>query len=69
MFICSMVLRCTGTLKLESGPVTVDLTTTVVHSYKLPRNDFIPLQSLSKVLNDHTEKHRMQGTPNALLYK
>jgi len=35
MFICDMVLRCTGTLKagFKSGPVTADLTTTVVHIY------------------------------------
>jgi len=31
VFIYGMVLRCVG----ESGPVTKDLTTTVVHSYKL----------------------------------
>jgi len=33
MFICGMVLWCAFALKqLESGPVTVDLTTTVVHT-------------------------------------
>jgi len=42
VFICGVVLRCAGTLKprLESGPVTGDLTTAVVHSYKLLINDF-----------------------------
>jgi len=37
MLICSMVLRCAGTLKpgFESGMVTADLTTTVIHSSKL----------------------------------
>jgi len=33
MFICGMVFR------LESGPVTADLTTTVIHNYKLLIND------------------------------
>jgi len=44
-----MVLLCTGTLKplLESGPVTADLTTTVVHSYKLLINDGKPVHSLT----------------------
>jgi len=28
--------------QLESGPVTADLTTTVVHSYKLLMNDIKP---------------------------
>jgi len=37
MFICSMVLHCAGTFKTrpESGLVTADLTTIVVHSSKL----------------------------------
>jgi len=38
MFICGMVLRCAGTIKpglSQAGPVTADLTTTVVNSYKL----------------------------------
>jgi len=41
MFICGMVLRVCWYLKtqLESGPVTTDLTTTVVHSYRLLIND------------------------------
>jgi len=40
MFICDMVhvLQCAGkwhiNTRLESGPVTADLTTTVVHRYK-----------------------------------
>jgi len=42
MFICAMVIWCAVTLKtrLESGPVTADLTTTVhvVHRYKLLKN-------------------------------
>jgi len=45
MFICGMVLRCAGTLK--PGPVTADLTTTVVHSSKLPINDVKPDHSLT----------------------
>jgi len=36
MFICDMVLR------LEPGPVTADLTTTVVYSSKLLINDVKP---------------------------
>jgi len=32
--------------RLESGAVTADLTTTVVHSYKLLINDITPVQSL-----------------------
>jgi len=47
MFICGMVLRCDGTLKLEYGPVTADLTTTVVHSSKLLINDIKPDHSLT----------------------
>jgi len=41
MFICGMVLRCAGDIKtrLESGPVTADLTTTIVHNYTLLIND------------------------------
>jgi len=44
-----MVLRCAGTLiiRLESGPVAADLTTTVVRSYKLLTNDVI-LRSLTQ---------------------
>jgi len=39
-----MVLRCAGTFKirLESGPVTVDMTTTVIHLYNSMRKDFKP---------------------------
>jgi len=33
--------------RLESGPVTADLTTTVVHSYKLLINNDIPVHSLT----------------------
>jgi len=50
LFIC----RINGTLvywhiktQIESGPVTVDLTTTVVHSYKLLINDINPDHSLN----------------------
>jgi len=32
--------------RLESGPVTADLTTTVVHSYQLLINDVKPVHSL-----------------------
>jgi len=49
MFICGMVLRCADTPKqtrLESGPVTTDLTTTVVQSYSSLRNDVKPVHSL-----------------------
>jgi len=39
MFMCGMVLQCAGMLKpwVDSGPVTADLTTTIIHifSYKL----------------------------------
>jgi len=34
---------------LESGPVTADLTTTVVHSYKLLINDVKPDHSLTPI--------------------
>jgi len=50
--ICGMILHCAGTLKvktwLETGPITADLTTTVVHtcSYKSLINDFKPIHSL-----------------------
>jgi len=50
MFICGMVFRCVcWHIKtcLESGPVTADLTTTVVHSSKLLINDFKHVHSLS----------------------
>jgi len=48
MFICGMVLRVCWHIKtrLESGPVTADLTTTVVHSYKLLTNNVKPVHSL-----------------------
>jgi len=51
MLIYGMVLRCAGTLKiwLQSGPVTADLTTTVVHSSKLLINDVKPHQSLTHI--------------------
>jgi len=35
MFICGMVLHCSGRINLaKSGQVTADLTATVIHSYK-----------------------------------
>jgi len=48
MFICGMVFDGVISLKtrLESGPVTADLTTTVIHSYKLLINDVKPDHSL-----------------------
>jgi len=48
MFIYSMVLRCAGTLKtwIQSGPVTVEMTTTVVHSYNFLINCIKPFLSL-----------------------
>jgi len=57
MFICGMVLPCAGTScfpgkhstlkpRLESGPVTADMTTTVVHSSKLLINDVKPTHSI-----------------------
>jgi len=42
VFICGMVLRC---VRLESGPVTEDLTTTVVYSYKVLTHDVKPVHS------------------------
>jgi len=49
MFVCGRVLRCAGTDKtrFESGPVTADLTTTVVHNFKLLINDVKPDHSLT----------------------
>jgi len=37
---------------LESGPVTADLTTTVIHSYKLLINDVKPVHSLTHSMNE-----------------
>jgi len=42
--------------RLESGPVTADLTTTVVHSYKLPMNDITHVRSLTLYLCTREEK-------------
>jgi len=52
MFICGMVFRCAETLKtrLQSGPVTADLTTTVVHSSKLLINYVKPDRSLTPTI-------------------
>jgi len=48
MFICVMILRCTGTLKSGlSLDRTVNLTTTVVYSYKSLKNDVKPIHSLA----------------------
>jgi len=51
MFIRGIVLRCAGTMKtrLESGPVTADLTTPVVHSSKLVIHDVKPDQSFTHI--------------------
>jgi len=52
MFICSMILKT----QLEYAPVTTDLTTTVVQSFKLLMNDFNPVDShtlLEKFKTDH----------------
>jgi len=38
--------------QLESGPVTTDLTTTVVHSYTLLTNDIKPVYSLTYKANN-----------------
>jgi len=48
MFICGMILWVCWDIKprLESGPVTADLTTTVVHSSKLLINNVKPVHSL-----------------------
>jgi len=52
MFICGMVLRCAGTLKpgLSQEQLQQDLTTTVVHSYKLLIN-VKPVLSLTQLYN------------------
>jgi len=58
MLILGMVLQCAGTLKFhfESGPVTADLTTTVVHRYKLLRNHVKTLHSgNSRLIKAHFE--------------
>jgi len=47
MFICGMVLRCASTIKSKAGPVTADLTITVIHSSKLLINDVKPDHSLN----------------------
>jgi len=47
LFICGIVIWCAGKLThgFESGPVTADLTTTVVHSYKLLINEVKPVHT------------------------
>jgi len=54
MVICSMLLQCAGTLKtwVESGSVTADLTTTVIHSYKSMRHDIKPVYSHTLLLQN-----------------
>jgi len=48
MFICGIVLRCAGTYtRLGAGSVTAEMTTTVVHGYKLLINDVKPVHSLA----------------------
>jgi len=49
VLICDTVLQCAGTLKMSfslQGPVTADLTNSVVHSSKLLTNNVIPVHSL-----------------------
>jgi len=49
VFICGMVRRSVYwhlKTRLESAPITADLTTTVVYSYKLLINDVKPVRSL-----------------------
>jgi len=47
--------------RLESGPVTVDLTTTVVHSSKLLINDGKPDHSLTtKRKNEEEKSHEIK---------
>jgi len=55
MFIFAMVLGCVGTFKtwLESEPVTEDLTTAVVHSYKLLLNGVKLVHSLTHSCTIH----------------
>jgi len=53
MYVCGMVLRCAGKLKAGlslAGPVTANLTTTVVHSSKLLINDVKPDHSYILIL-------------------
>jgi len=48
MFICGMGLWCASTIKPGLSlvrPVSEDLKTTVVHSYKSPLNDVKPVHS------------------------
>jgi len=53
-----MVLQCAGklTTPLESGPVTTDLTTTVIHSYKLLIND-VKTRSLTHFFTVNKQVH------------
>jgi len=43
-------------IRIESGPVTADLTTTVVHSYTLLINDVKPSLTLSNPTNQPTNQ-------------
>jgi len=55
--------------RLESGPVTADLTTTVVHSYKQLINDVKPVHSLIQSIDIRLEmsnKLHMSLTVNIL---
>jgi len=60
MFICSMVPWCADTLKtrLESGPVTADLKTTVVHSSKLLINSYRDLSETDYILKNLNTNHQ-----------
>jgi len=53
-----MALHCVGTYKtwLEYGPVTADLTTTVVYSHQLLLNNIKPIQSLTQNFNNKRHK-------------
>jgi len=50
MLICGMVLWYASTeTRLQSLPGIADMTTTVVHSYKLLINDVKPIHSLTHI--------------------
>jgi len=56
MCIFGMVLLCADTFKtqLESGPVTADLTTTVVHSDKSLINNIKSVHSITNIQSQYT---------------
>jgi len=50
--------------RFESGPVTADLTTTVVHSYNLLINDVKPDHSLTQILkNELSDEKKYKNDP------